>query len=173
VCKEIEAKLKVDSLGPIEEKLRALGGSFAGQRFQCDCYFDDSESRMIKSDTCLRLRYQKADNGQEVFVTFKGPKEAGRYKSRREIEFEVGDAEAAEKLFLELGYAKSEVVEKIRRLWQLGGCQIGLDDVKGLGSFVEIEGPDEQIIAEVQEQMGLADSRHVKKSYAALIREKR
>jgi adenylate cyclase class 2 len=173
VCKEIEAKLKVDSLGPIEEKLRELGGSFGGQRFQRDYYFDDSESRMIKSDKCLRLRYQKAGNGQKVFVTFKGPRQAGQYKTRRQIESEVGDAEAVEKLFLELGYEKSEVVEKIRRLWQFGGCQIGLDDVKGLGNFVEIEGPDEQIIAKVQQQMGLADSQHVKDSYATLIREKR
>jgi len=38
-----------------------------------------------------------------------------------------------------------------------------------IGKFVEIEGPDEQIIADVQRSLGLSDLPHIKKSYAGLI----
>jgi adenylate cyclase class 2 len=63
-------------------------------------------------------------------------------------------------------------VEKKRRLWQLGGCSVALDQLPSLGDFVEIEGPDENTITNVQQDLGLADLSHIGKSYAQLISEK-
>ena len=60
------------------------------------------------------------------------------------------------------------VVEKKRRVWQLGGCEVALDRLPLLGDFVEIEGPDDEKIADVQERLGLAYLPHILESYACL-----
>jgi len=65
------------------------------------------------------------------------------------------------------------VVEKKRRLWQFGGCSVALDQLPLLGAFVEIEGPDDETIADVQQRLSLADLPHITKSYAQLTKEER
>jgi adenylate cyclase class IV len=61
----------------------------------------------------------------------------------------------------------------MRRLWRLGRCEIALDELPELGYFVEIEGPEEEEIARVQERLGLSDRPHIARSYAHLIAEQR
>ena len=92
---------------------------------------------------------------------------------RQEIETEITEAESTKKLLSALGYEKVMVVEKKRRLWQLGGCSVALDQLPLLGAFVEIEGPDDETIADVQQRLGLADLPHIAKSYAQLTKEER
>ena len=64
-------------------------------------------------------------------------------------------------------------MEKRRRLWRLGGCEVALDELPTLGSFVEIEGPDDERITDVQARLKLAKLPHVAKSYAQMIMEGR
>jgi adenylate cyclase class IV len=64
------------------------------------------------------------------------------------------------------------VVEKKRRVWRLGDCEIALDRLPLLGDFVEIEGPDDEKIADAQRSLGLADLPHIIESYAALVDER-
>ena len=47
-----------------------------------------------------------------------------------------------------------------------------LDDLPGLGSFVEIEGPDDKSITDAQRNLGLADLPHILESYALLVEQK-
>ncbi|MHC4326327.1 MAG: CYTH domain-containing protein, partial [Planctomycetota bacterium] len=70
-----------------------------------------------------------------------------------------------------LGYEKVLVVEKKRRLWRLGRCAVALDRLELLGDFVEIEGPNNEDIADVQHKLGLTDLPHIEKSYAQLTKE--
>ena len=63
-------------------------------------------------------------------------------------------------------------IEKKRRLWRLSDCEVALDELPLLGCFVEIEGPDERTIADVQKTLGLSLLPHIQKSYAALMRKK-
>ena len=71
-----------------------------------------------------------------------------------------------------LEYEKVLVFEKKRRIWRLGDCKIALDELPLLGSFVEIEGPDDKKIADVQKNLGLADLPHITESYASLVAKK-
>ena len=173
MCFEIEAKLKVDSLPQIEHKLNELGAEFQAEQLQTDCHLDDSNATLTKSDRCLRLRRQVVDGSERFLLTYKGAKEKGNFKKRQEIEIEIRDADAAETLFSALGYEKVLVVEKKRRLWRLGGCEVALDRLPLLGGFVEIEGPDEEKIATVQKSLGLTDLPHITESYASLVAKKR
>jgi adenylate cyclase class IV len=80
MCTEIEAKLKVDSLGEIEHKLTGLGAEFQTEQLQIDCFVDDVNSMLTKSDRCLRLRKQMVGKGESFFLAYKGAKENYRYK---------------------------------------------------------------------------------------------
>ena len=168
---EIEAKLKVDSLNETAEKLAELGASFMTEQNQKDYYFDDLQSTFAGTDSCLRIRQQKDNGGEKIFLTYKGPKQKDNFKKRAEIEIEVNDFETAQKLLLALRYKESIVVEKRRQLWRFGDCLVVLDDVSDLGGFVEIEGPDDKKIAEVQKRLGLENLQHISRSYADLLAE--
>lgn len=169
---EIEAKLKVDSLQQVEDKLAELGAEFVEEQLQKDCYFDDAQRSMTKSGKCLRLRRQATAEGEKIFLAYKGAREKDQFKKRQEIETEIADTDAAEKLLSVLGYKKVLSFEKKRRVWQFGGCSVALDELPLLGNFIEIEGPDDTKIYNVQENLDLADLPHIPESYAALVAEK-
>ena len=169
---EIEAKLKVDSHKEIAERLSELGAEFLEERLQKDWYFDDADKALAKTDRCIRLRRQLAGQEERIFLTYKGAREKNKFKRRREIEVEVNDGDSTEKLLSAIGYEKILSVEKRRRVWRLGGCEVALDELPLLGSFVEIEGPDEERIAEVQEDLGLSGLPHIPESYATLMSDK-
>jgi len=170
---EIEAKLKVDSLQEVESKLRQLGAEFLAEQLQTDFLFDDANAALITTDRCLRLRRQSVTGCESFFLTYKGAKEKNNFKKRQEIEIEIKEAESIQKLLSALGYTKVLVVEKTRRLWKLDGCFVALDQLPLLGAFVEIEGPDDKTITDVQQKLALADLPHIAKSYAQLTKEER
>ncbi len=171
MCTEIEAKLKVDSLSEIEHKLGELGARFLTEQMQTDYYFDDVNSTLTNADQCLRLRKQIVEKSESCFLTYKGAKEKSLLKRRQEIESEINDADSIHKLLLALGYEQVLIVEKKRRLWLFCNCEVALDRLPLLGDFVEIEGPDEEKISNVQNSLGLADLPHIPKSYASLLKE--
>jgi adenylate cyclase class 2 len=171
MCVEIEAKLKVDSLMDVECKLKDLGAEFIAEQSQSDIQFDDVNSSLITTDRCLRLRVQSVDHNVRAFLTYKGAKEESDFKKRREIEIEIDSAEMTQRLLEALGYQKILVVEKKRRLWRLGKCEVALDHLPQLGYFVEIEGPDSETIAEVQKRLNLAHVPSITKSYPQMIQE--
>ena len=172
MCVEIEAKLKVSSHKRIIEKLRKLSAEFVEEQFHTDCYFDDADATLTKTDQCLRLRFRRAGGTEKAFLTYKGAREKDQFKKRREIDFEIEDGESAIKLLSSLGYKKMLVVRKNRLVWRFGGCEIALDRVALLGNFVEIEGRSDKIIAAAQKKLGLADLQHIPESYATMAAEK-
>jgi predicted adenylyl cyclase CyaB len=170
---EIEAKLKVKSLSNAEKRLSKAGAVFIEKQTHRDCYFDDKNHRLKKTDCCLRLRILKVGKTKTFFLTYKGAKQKDNYKKRTEIELRVNDIVSARKMLKLLGYRQRLVVEKKRSLWQLDGCLVSLDFIERLGFFVEIEGPDDRRINRVQKKIGLSRLKHIPKSYACLIEERK
>jgi adenylate cyclase class 2 len=166
---EIEAKIKVAALEPIADKLEQLGAEFLHDVQQVDTHFMDAASQLRKSDCALRIRQQVIGNESSALMTFKGPRSDSKFKARPEYETGVGDAETTEKIFESLGYHKKIEVEKKRRMWLLDGCEICLDELKPLGCFVEVEGPDEEVITGVLEKLNLHNEPHMSKGYAAMM----
>ncbi len=169
---EIEAKLKVDSLEAVAEKLSELGAEFVEEQHQSDFYFDDAQRTMTACDKCLRIRKESAGDSVRQFLTFKGPRQKSELKKRQETNIEITDADSARKLLAALGYEHVLTVEKKRRLWHLGRCDVCLDELPGLGSFVEIEGAGESEIANIQKKLGLESLPHIPQSYASLLSAK-
>jgi adenylate cyclase class 2 len=169
---EIEAKIKVDSLEQVTAKLTELGAEFGQEQLQTDYHFDDSNMTLRKTDRCLRLRRQIANESERFFLTYKGAKEKSSLKKRQEIEIEIADGDSVPNLFSALGYEKVLTIEKKRITWHLGDCVVALDQLLLIGSFVEIEGPDEQKIADVQRNLGLSNLPVILESYASLMEKK-
>jgi adenylate cyclase class 2 len=166
---EIEAKLKVESLEEIKHRLTGLGAEFLQEQLQTDYHFDDADMTLQKTDRCLRLRRQLVDKNEKFYLTYKGAKEKSSFKKRQEIEIEVTDGDLVRKLFSALGYEEVLVIQKRRLTWRLNDCEVALDELPLIGYFVEIEGPNEQTIADVQKSLALSDLPHIKQSYRALV----
>ena len=169
---EIEAKLKVDSLAEIADRLLREGAEFVAEQQQTDNYFDGQGHILRKSDRGLRLRRELTSQDERVILAYKGKREKHKFKKREEIEIEVSDAVAAENIILAVGFEKIVTVEKKRGLWKLNSCEVCLDEVALLGQFVEIEGPDEEKIEEVRKRLGLEKSPHIVDSYSNMMRKK-
>lgn len=165
---EVEAKIAVSSLDPIRHRLRQIGADCTRTVQQTDTYLTDSEGRLLKKGCGLRLRRQKSDRQQTVYLTWKGPKLESSYKSRRETELQVSDYDAAMTLFYELGFRPAVKVQKKREIWKHETCWICLDDVENLGYFVEVEGPDETRVQKTLDRLGLSDRPHIPQGYARL-----
>lgn len=168
---EIEAKLKVDSFEAVEKRLKDQRASFVSQRVQTDCYFDTGEGTLERTDQALRLRCESDADGQRLILTYKGPKQTDDFKKRKEVNLEVTDAEALECLLAALGYRRALAFDKRRSVWQYDRCEVALDVLPLIGTFVEIEGPDSDSISRARKALGLADAPHVTESYASLIQE--
>ena len=169
---EIEAKFEVESHEKITEKLAELGAEFLAEQLQTDYYFDDANRSLTRTDRCLRLRQQNVAADEKNFLACKGAREKHDFKKREEIEIEIDNADPVRALLAALGYHQVLTVQKKRCLWRLAGCEISLDELPLLGSFVEIEGPDEDKIAEVQKNLGLAHLPHISETYACLMAKK-
>lgn len=167
---EIEAKVKVENLESVAQRLAEADACFKHELLEKDSYFIDADRMVVRPGCGLRLRRQKTNENEKVILTYKGPKKKTRFKTRQEIEIEVNDVDAAEQLLTELGCHKKLMFEKKRSLWLLEQCLICLDELPLLGCFVEVEGPDEGAIADVLKKIGLSGHEHINKGYAKLMR---
>jgi len=168
---EIEAKVKMEDLPGAAKRLAALGAEHADDFAHVDIYYGGGGG-MIKRGCGLRLRRERGRSGEKVWLTYKGPKEKGRFKTRKELEVEVGDGSAMDELLEEIGLRRELVIEKRRSLWVYKGCKVCLDELPLLGGFVEVEGEGEAVIAKVLEDLGFEALEHINEGYACLVRRR-
>lgn len=145
--REIEVKAKVEE--DFSKKILEMGGKFLSEKYQEDVYFEHPCKSFLESDEALRLRME----GDRNILTFKGRREGGVLKVREELEVEVNDSATLMRILERLGFRKVYVLKKKRREFLLNEVVVCLDDVEGLGSFVELEGGPE--VMEVAKKLGL------------------
>jgi predicted adenylyl cyclase CyaB len=168
---EIEAKMKVDSLEAIQERLTKLGAEPKGEAIEVNTFFDTDDRSLLAADKGLRLRTATPlpEGKPKYTMTFKGPRQHGPLKSREEKELGVDSAKNATALLEILGFHHILSFEKKRQSWELGDCKVELDELPYLGVFVEIEGPKEDSVMKIRQSLELADEPIIKASYVALL----
>ena len=166
---ELEAKMKVATLAGYHGCLESLGAEHVGQVVQRDHFFDRPDGSMIDEDCGLRLRRESGRGSVDSQLCFKGPRQEGMYKQRLEVEFTVGDANAAVQFLEAVGFVPTITYEKRRDVYHLHGCDVCLDEVVRLGCFVEIEGPDEQSVSKVRALLNLQDCTPILESYVSML----
>ncbi len=132
---EVEIKAKCNDLDAVKSKIVDLGGACISNELEEDCYFNHPSRDFGKTDEALRIR--KVND--IIFCTYKGPKLGGKTKTRFEKEVQIHDADAMQEILQKLGFALYGKVQKKRDVYLLNEVTICCDDVKGLGTFVELE----------------------------------
>jgi adenylate cyclase class 2 len=140
---EVENKFPVSDPATIERRLGELGARLGEPEPQVDRYFNHPARDFAATDEALRIR-SVADRN---WLTYKGPKLDAATKTRREIELAFASGEAGkqqlEELLTALGFRPVAAVRKRRRggtlRWLDREIVCTLDEVEGLGRFVELE----------------------------------
>jgi adenylate cyclase class 2 len=168
---EIEAKMQVDSLDTVRQRLVELGAEPAGEAIETNTFFDTDDRSLLAADKGLRLRttHPQPTGKTRHTLTFKGPRQHGPLKSREEKETGVDSAKHATAVLEALGYHHILSFDKKRQSWKLGDCLVELDELPQLGLYVEIEGPKEESVMKVREILQLAEEPIIKASYVALL----
>ena len=170
MSKNIEIKARYPDLGKAENIARRLGAKFLGKDLQTDTFFNVPKGRLKLRESSLSgtilIPYLRSDQ-----------KEA---KEARYVLLPVKDVNTTKALFSEI-LGERLIVEKTRRIYLWENIRIHLDEVKGLGNFLEFEAvidaehPEEESQAaldELLEKFGVQVEHLIARAYADLLQEK-
>ena len=178
---EIEVKAKLRNRSEVMGKLAALGCAFSDVKTQDDMVWVEKTGSLddfLSNEVFLRIRVQ---NGEKVILTAKSPKAKQGDESliKQEHEVVVDSAEEARSILLMLGLKEAVRVVKKRQTAHHNGYEICMDDIEGLGSFIELEKiAEEKDAAKIQDEMaiflktlGILPEDRVRKGYDILMLE--
>lgn len=168
---EHEAKFRVASHDPVRQRLEEIGATRLGLVIETNEIYDRPDGSFRRENRGLRVRSTTDQQTGEIIatLTFKGPLIPGPFKSRREMEIIVSDAETTAQIMTELGFDRVLWYQKRRESWWLDPCKVELDQPPHIGLFVEIEGPGTEAIQAAQKTLGLSDTDLVRASYPKLL----
>ncbi len=164
---EIEVKFRYKE--GVEEKVQKIA-EFVIEKVEEDIYFNHPCRDFRESDEALRVRRDV----EGIKVTYKGPKIDAETKSREEIKLIVDDYNKAVAIFLKLGFKKVRNIRKTRRIYRIDEAIVCIDEVDGLGKFVEIEIESDSLEAkekvfQIAEMLGYLRSEAITESYLEMI----
>jgi adenylate cyclase class 2 len=140
---EVELKFLVVDLEALIGELSDRNVPVSSRQEEIDLYFAHPVKDFAQTDEAIRLRRR----GDANYITYKGPKIDTTTKTRREIELPLGpgpDSFASWTALLEaIDFRPVAEVHKVRRkariAWHGRDVEISLDEVHGVGTFVEFE----------------------------------
>jgi len=124
----IEIKARARDFEEIRSRAEKLSDTIVEVIPQEDIFFNTPQGR-------LKLRILAPDRGELIYYTRpdqEGPKRSDYHIAR------TADPENLKRV-LELAYGIRGVVKKTRYLYLVGQTRVHLDDVEGLGQFMELE----------------------------------
>ena len=165
--KETEIKLRAGSAVEAQQRIEAAGFVVARPRlFETNQLLDTPAGLLKSRGEVLRIR----QCGGENILTYKGPAERGRHKSREEIETQAGDAAALLTVLARLGFAPTYRYEKFRTEFAHPGEHgVVTVDETPIGVFVEVEGHSDWI-DKTASALGYSEKDYIIESYASLFR---
>ena len=133
---EVEVKVQVFlKTSEVLQRLQKLGALFIESVEQEDIYFSHPCKDFRKSDEALRLRIEEG----KAKLTYKGPKLSHLSKTRLELEAPIEDARRVSEILEKLGFKPLPAIRKKRYHLKLSDLDIYVDEVYGLGVFIELE----------------------------------
>lgn len=152
---EVEIKAKLENEEAILAKLTELGVTFSASAAQDDTiYVKETGSLEIFLSNSLFLRLRVVDGMRTIFTAkYHENRDAANDTYATEYEVDVSSRDMMEQILMLQGYKEAVRVQKTRRTAVYNGWEICLDEVDGLGSFIEVEhmaedGADPQTIYE-------------------------
>ena len=138
---EIEIKLPLKDLKETLKFLTDQGFQETAQIQEEDTYFNSIYHDVKKRDEALRIRTSTDCRSgiSKTQINFKGPKLDKVSMSRMELETEVSDTEVLKNILIHLDFSPVASVIKLRKYLKCGRFTACLDQVEGLGDFLELE----------------------------------
>ena len=131
---EFKAELREPAIA--REVCRALGATLIGTMRQVDTYYRMAAGRLKRREISVDVPPGETPAEPEVEIIFyERPNEVGAKVSR----FRIYSEERAAEVFGREPLPIWLVVKKVRTLYMLGNTRIHLDQVEGLGWFLEFE----------------------------------
>jgi adenylate cyclase class 2 len=162
---ETEIKLRLPNTAHGRKLLRKHGFRLVHRRvFESNTLFDTPDARLRRGGFALRIR----KSGRRQIVTYKGRAASGRHKSREELEFEVGNGDAAVSILERLGFQPVFRYDKYRTEFTKQRGLAMLDETP-IGVFLELEGEPDWIDRTAAE-LGYDPEDYITASYAGLYR---
>ena len=176
---EVETKVRA-AHDDVAATLRELDAEPVDEIEQIDVYYAAPHRDFAARDEALRRRTEHRAGDERTVLTYKGPRETGAGKVRAEHETVVEDPSALAAILDALGFEPAATVEKRRRRFDLDGVTVTLDDVDGLGEFVEVEttaaaadlDAARETMGDALEELGLDDATPIVDSYLELLLER-
>jgi adenylate cyclase, class 2 len=166
---ETEVKIPVPNSAAVLEQLDRVGLTLTAPRqFESNTLYDSSDGRLRQAGMILRLR----ESGDQLVITWKGPEEPGKHKSRPELETTVGSLDVMRKILCHLGFEPVFRYEKYRREFSAGKSSSGVVtlDETPIGNFLELEGPGDWI-DEMARLLRFSPDDYLLESYGRLYRK--
>src|SRR5215472_6981675 len=108
---EVEIKLPVPGAAAARRLLRKKGFRVTRPRvLESNEVLDTTEQRLRAGGSLLRIRRVR----REVILTFKGPPQDSKHKSREELEVNASDADTLARILARLGFQRAFRYEKYR-----------------------------------------------------------
>jgi len=180
---EYEVKIPVDSLSSVENILRKAGAKLEAHLKETDYYVDLRQCAGVPKDSALRIRKTvNLTTGEikgKITCKITPPATPVKVKIREEIESEVNDPDAIVKAFMKLGFLIIKVSKERKIYAGIEGTTITLDQVEGLGNFIEVEvmnpkEPEDYVkrLNHIINLLGLQGRPTITKPYIQLLRER-
>jgi len=177
---EVELKIRADH-DAVRNRLREAGAERIGAVVQVDTYFDHPGREFAATDEAVRVRRERpvdapSDEPESAELTYKGPLVDDVSKTREEVETGLEDGDAAVTILDRLDFSAAATVRKERERFALSGYTVTLDEVDGLGSFLEVEREVEDDVEEARdgavallERLGLNPEDGIRTSYLGML----
>lgn len=179
---EVEVKAKINDINRCVSTF--LDKGFVKDKYveEIDTYYNSKFHDFRANDEALRIRESKdlVSGKKAAFVTYKGKKLDAISMSRKELESAIEMGDVVKQILENIGFDPVIPVEKIRVSLVKGNITVCIDDVKGLGGFIEVEMlvNDESMreaalkdIENVLGIVGLSMQDTVRKSYLSMLEE--
>ena len=173
---EIETKFKTDNLGELKEKLINIGASFSEEVVQIDEWFMPEHKLndvQRPGDWIIRIR----DVNGEYSVTLKGLTDKTGVWIEHELK--IDNPDEMRKIFETMKLKKFLVLKKKRICGKVEGFEVCLDDVEGLGKYLEVEIISDDAddgkakIDELRKKLGIDDDAVEHRGYVAILQQQR
>jgi len=168
VHREIEIKLRVPNARAPRRVLLAAGFRVHRRRvFEDNILFDTPDLALRQAGKLLRVRA----TGGEALVTYKGPAEGGKHKSREELEFSTASSKEISLMLDRLGFVRVFRYQKYRTEFKRPREKgvVTLDETPA-GCFLEVEGAPGWIDRTAR-RLGFQESDYITSSYGLIYRE--
>jgi adenylate cyclase class 2 len=150
--REIEVKYRVDDLEAVIAALKSRGIEVSDPLHQDDQAYAPAGWQFGDSKIGVSFLRLRTVAGRHYF-TLKQP--AQNEQACVEYETEVEDREAMHHAALHMGYRPTVRIIKTRRTASIGSCSLCIDDLEGVGGFIEAErmAPDDADAQAVQVEL--------------------